>query len=840
MNPDHLFSPSALGGSLPDGPQLLTKDPHRFLARIGSPTPVGTRVHAELLPEHQPPPIVVPTRDPPRLTPELTALFATLRDAHGADATDLKNLTAGAVTDPSQVRYAPDGELVLALPMVADLPARLGLPNWPKLFGRPHPDELTAPGALQILPDVDIHDTPGTGLRAMRNGRTVPLGTTPTMRTIIERLTETAPRGTTPAELAAATPNLVLGETIAAWLVRAGVAGRASSVGSHHRLWLKAGATPHGADQAAIRAPTFDSLHLPAPITRALRAMRLRCDPDASTQIRLLHKGFSDAALHCLEHQRHIGITTIPVFRSGPDRILVGPWLAPEGQPCPHCWHATLQQAASRPDLALPLRPATTPDQLPEAIGLYVAKHLIGLDRRRIVFSIRIRSGAITKHPVIPNPTCPNCGHDTTTALPGEQSPIDVTTLPGLLDSVTGAVGVPRTPHIPLTVDPNLRAAFHIAFASWVRRGGAPHHRELAVGKGRTPQGAHAGALAEALERRSLCEIPTHLLPATRLRGSPEVTGPILETNQVDLYGSEQRPGHADGTSVHPHNARIPRAPLARRPLPHPAPQPRRNNRTLDRSRTRIPPRRANLSNRALLQRGRRCPNTRRGHLPRLRRTRRARCHRPVVVLHDPPTGGPARSPRDHPRARSARRTRPSVPGPRPHDPRPLHEPGTPYRGRRLFPSGEGDPCWASVPVPPTPPLRAAAIGEIWQNLNPETGENRLANRDPIRRAINQLTRISAPWLKPRGVERDLVDTPVANTPLDLTKRTCNALDVDVFWIELTDPHLPLPVARVFAPGLRHFWRRTAPGRLYDEPYRLGWSRRPLSPRDLNRLELLI
>ena len=224
MHPDHLFSPSALGGSLRDGPKLLKTVPLRFLRRIGSPTASGTRVRAELLPEHHPPPIVVPARDPPGLPPELTALFGSLRDAQGTDATDLETLTAGAITDPSQVRYAPDGELVLALPMVADLPARLGLPNWPKPFGRPHPDELTAPGALQILPDVDIHDTPGTGLRAMRNGRTVPLGNTPTMRAIIERLIETAPRSTTPAELAAATPDHVLGETIAAWLVRAGVA----------------------------------------------------------------------------------------------------------------------------------------------------------------------------------------------------------------------------------------------------------------------------------------------------------------------------------------------------------------------------------------------------------------------------------------------------------------------------------------------------------------------------------------------------------------------------------------------------------------------------------------
>ena len=499
--------------------------------------------------------------------------------------------------------------------------------------------------------------------------------------------------------------------------------------------------------------------------------------------------------------------------------------------------HAPTGRVATRPHLASPNGHDTR--STPEAIALYIAKHLIGLDRRRIVFSVLIRSGAVTKHPVIPNPTCPNCGHDTITAPPGSQSPVDVTTLPGLLDPVTGAVGAPRTPRIPATVDPSLRAAFHVAFASWVRRGGDPRHREFAAGKGRTPQGAQAGALAEALERRSLSETPTRLLPAIRHRGSPDVTGPVLETNQVDLYGPEQRPGHADDTSVHPHNPRI--------PAPH-----WRDDRPLIRLRH------LDGSTGPWIEAGRvfglaeptwptaRCSNgvaaaptleeaIFRGFAELVERDATAlwwysMTRRPAIPLEALGTTREhavlaARGLRTLDRDLtildlSTNRALPTVAA-------------VSFQAGRRPMLGLGAGATHATAA-------SRAVAEIWQNLNPETGENRLANRDPIRRAINQLTGKSAPWLKPRGVERDLVDTPVATTPLGLTKRASDALEVDVFWIDLTDPRLPLPVARVFAPGLRHFWRRTAPGRLYDEPYRLGWSRRPLSPRDLNRLELLI
>jgi oxazoline/thiazoline synthase len=39
---------------------------------------------------------------------------------------------------------------------------------------------------------------------------------------------------------------------------------------------------------------------------------------------------------------------------------------------------------------------------------------------------------------------------------------------------------------------------------------------------------------------------------------------------------------------------------------------------------------------------------------------------------------------------------------------------------------------------------------------------------------------------------------------------------------------------RVIVPGLRHFYRRFAPGRLYDVPVKLGWRDRPMLESEVN------
>jgi oxazoline/thiazoline synthase len=59
---------------------------------------------------------------------------------------------------------------------------------------------------------------------------------------------------------------------------------------------------------------------------------------------------------------------------------------------------------------------------------------------------------------------------------------------------------------------------------------------------------------------------------------------------------------------------------------------------------------------------------------------------------------------------------------------------------------------------------------------------------------------------------------------------------LDFLVLDQTRPDIEVPVVRVIVPGLRHFYRRFAPGRLYDVPVKLGWRDRPLPENELNPL----
>lgn len=107
-------------------------------------------------------------------------------------------------------------------------------------------------------------------------------------------------------------------------------------------------------------------------------------------------------------------------------------------------------------------------------------------------------------------------------------------------------------------------------------------------------------------------------------------------------------------------------------------------------------------------------------------------------------------------------------------------------------------------------------------------------------------------WCRTAKVESDTWVAPCALaasvTRADLDRLVPASLDaiVDECVVELAGagietvvvnqsrPDIELSVAKVLTPGLRHFWRRTAPGRLYDVPVRLGWLDQPLAEDEIN------
>jgi ribosomal protein S12 methylthiotransferase accessory factor len=62
----------------------------------------------------------------------------------------------------------------------------------------------------------------------------------------------------------------------------------------------------------------------------------------------------------------------------------------------------------------------------------------------------------------------------------------------------------------------------------------------------------------------------------------------------------------------------------------------------------------------------------------------------------------------------------------------------------------------------------------------------------------------------------------------------------EVLALDQTRPDIGLPVVKMMVPGLRHFWARFAPGRLYDVPPAMKWRSGKLSEAELNPTPLFL
>jgi ribosomal protein S12 methylthiotransferase accessory factor len=96
------------------------------------------------------------------------------------------------------------------------------------------------------------------------------------------------------------------------------------------------------------------------------------------------------------------------------------------------------------------------------------------------------------------------------------------------------------------------------------------------------------------------------------------------------------------------------------------------------------------------------------------------------------------------------------------------------------------------------------------------------------------------PFLAPSSGPTIQPDSASTVGPLDNTREQVTAcVDVakraglDFLVLNQTRPDIEVPVVRVIVPGMRHFYRRFAPGRLYDVPVKLGLLDRPLSESEL-------
>jgi ribosomal protein S12 methylthiotransferase accessory factor len=96
------------------------------------------------------------------------------------------------------------------------------------------------------------------------------------------------------------------------------------------------------------------------------------------------------------------------------------------------------------------------------------------------------------------------------------------------------------------------------------------------------------------------------------------------------------------------------------------------------------------------------------------------------------------------------------------------------------------------------------------------------------------------PYMMPDGIVRASFGSKFGQIDAGEQAKACVNLarreGLDFLVLDQTRPDIEVPVVRVIVPGLRHFYRRFGPGRLYDVPVKLGWLAARVPEHELNPL----
>jgi ribosomal protein S12 methylthiotransferase accessory factor len=103
------------------------------------------------------------------------------------------------------------------------------------------------------------------------------------------------------------------------------------------------------------------------------------------------------------------------------------------------------------------------------------------------------------------------------------------------------------------------------------------------------------------------------------------------------------------------------------------------------------------------------------------------------------------------------------------------------------------------------------------------------------------------PYLLPASGQQPRTPADYGYTPRqdlldDITaiQARVESLGMELLVLDQTRPDIGLPVAKVIVPGMRHFWARFAPGRLFDVPVRLGRLTKPTPYEALNPIPMFL
>jgi ribosomal protein S12 methylthiotransferase accessory factor len=106
-------------------------------------------------------------------------------------------------------------------------------------------------------------------------------------------------------------------------------------------------------------------------------------------------------------------------------------------------------------------------------------------------------------------------------------------------------------------------------------------------------------------------------------------------------------------------------------------------------------------------------------------------------------------------------------------------------------------------------------------------------------------TIINQPYLLPIHTTKHLADFPQQKFTdvlacINYCQNQLNMNKLDILVLDQSRKEVDLKIVKVIVPGLRHFWRRLALGRLYDVPVKLNWLSKALDEEQLNPISMFL
>lgn len=130
------------------------------------------------------------------------------------------------------------------------------------------------------------------------------------------------------------------------------------------------------------------------------------------------------------------------------------------------------------------------------------------------------------------------------------------------------------------------------------------------------------------------------------------------------------------------------------------------------------------------------------------------------------------------------------------------------------------------------------AITEVNQVFDPNTSDSFIVNEREIEQPyflVPDTTKAASTLHSyPKPSEQSLKDD------IDGCVAILKKNNLETIVLDYTRPDIGLSTVKVLVPGLRHFWPRFGPGRLYDVPVKMGWIENPNKEQDLNPKPLIL